>query len=922
MKRRALLLITSVACAATAPAQNHAWLGGATAGAWTDGGNWWDLTGGGTGVGPAAGGLAILGYPAPGVNPWPVVTTVPYTMDAPLGYLGIDWWEQEEGNPVLTINGGGLEVANTWMNYLGTETATIHITGGGYMRSLVGIQMAMTHGGTSQVDIDSGFLYTPNLVFGPGTSNIDLEPGAYLYLGGDQTASVTGWVSSGLITGGDGTLEVRAVYDTPVAGLTAVFAVAPPGPVAVSNGSFEVMDVPADGILSATVPATWAWVQLEPSGTAVNLYLTDGACLAPVGIAAPHTGGQYLLLHTARPAGSENATSAIHQDTPLLWSDLAVGDTLTVAAWTAYRSDLPNVPDVRFWLNSFSEAVPSALASPVFEVTDGGATAPGVWTERVWVHEVTQADLDAAAAHAWGPVNVAVGIVSNDRAADDPSEAMHQQVALDDVTLVHGRSSGPPVLAAVGPPDDARGIPVASNLVATFSKPVALTGAGSITLKNLSGGADIPVPLPGGVAVNGSTLTLDPPAPLAAGAEYAVEISADAIEDHAEPPQPFAGLPAAATPNWSFTASTAGPFVRVFLLGGQSNAFGVGAASELPTSPVNLRQPQPDVLFHHPGGPLTTLRPGSGVDFGPEVSFGRAVADASPGVTYAIIKHAEAGTNLFEEWAPGTGASYARFRDTVAGGLAALHAAGYATEIVGMLWHQGESDAHLGQQAAYQANLTAFIADIRSRYGANLPFLVGEIGNTMAGYEAALNAVIAAQQAVAAADPCTGFVPASDLPFWDDDVHFNTAGQIALGQRFAAGYADLNTFANWIARHPGAGGQAGLAQDPDGDGLGNGVEDFFGTDPSAFSRGLVAGAAGAGTFAFSHPLNGLPANDLVATYRWSKDLATFTPGGVAHEGTTVHFTPLAPAGGFVSVTATVVGAPVDRLFIDVQVTQH
>ena len=245
----------------------------------------------------------------------------------------------------------------------------------------------------------------------------------------------------------------------------------------------------------------------------------------------------------------------------------------------------------------------------------------------------------------------------------------------------------------------------------------------------------------------------------------------------------------------SVLATTAsGNVVKVILLGGQSNAVGQGNNSGLPTSPVNLQLPQDDVLFYYTGGGgLTTLRSGSGgvtmgseAKFGVEVTFGREIADANPSVTYAIIKHAESGTALYNDWAPGTGPSYTAFRNTVAAGLAALQNAGYTTEIVGMLWHQGESDALEGQQANYANNLTAFIADIRSRYGANLPFLIGEIRQNGGAY----NVVVNTQSAIAAADPFARFVPATDLSFYDF-FHFDAAGLITLGERFATAFLDL-----------------------------------------------------------------------------------------------------------------------------------
>jgi hypothetical protein len=655
--------------------KNYSWLGIGSSSDWADAGNWWNLTSGLTLYPPQPGDTAIVGFVNGAFNstPRPVVNSVMYAPEAPLGVLGMDWWNEVEAaaeNAELTIAaGGGLEVNYTWMNHGGQETATIHITGGGYLRSWQHLHMGKTAGGTSRINIDDGFVYTPSLLFGPGNSNIDLEPEGYLYLAGDVTGQVATWISEGRITGGGGALELQTTYNTPIAGLTAVTA-----------------------------------------------------------------------------------------------------------------------------------------AAPVLE---------------------------------------------------------------------------PPAIVTVTPTDNATGVPVASNLVATFNKPIALTGSGSINLKNLSGGADIPITLPGDVSISGRILTINLSTMLVAGEEYAVEISGNAITDFNDPPQAFVGL---VSPDWSFTASPSGAHVKVFLLGGHSNAVGLGSTSGLPTSPVNLQAPQHDVLFYYLGGPgLTTLRPGSGVEFGPEVTFGRAVADASPNVTCAIIKHAVGATNLHTQWAPGTGPIYADFRNTVAAGLAALQTAGYTYEIVGMVWHQGESDALDGQQATYQTNLTNFIADIRSRYGANLRFLIGEIGDKYTPALAALQTVIAAQQAVATADPLSVFVPAKDLPF-QDVLHFDTAGMITLGERFAAGYASLlppaDDFGAWID-DPSFGiapADRGFNDDPDGDGLDNGLEAWFGTHPGQFNPGLAQIATDDTTTTFTHPQNEDPPADVAGFYQWSPDLIGWYAG--------------------------------------------
>jgi hypothetical protein len=234
--------------------------------------------------------------------------------------------------------------------------------------------------------------------------------------------------------------------------------------------------------------------------------------------------------------------------------------------------------------------------------------------------------------------------------------------------------------------------------------------------------------------------------------------------------------------------------VKVFLLGGQSNMEGLGTTTDLPTSPVNLQAPQEDVLFYYyredRGSTYTTLRPGYGyqtTQFGPEITFGRTVADDSPSDRYAIIKYAVAGTALYNDWAPTTGPQYTAFRNTVDAGIAALHAAGHATEIVGMLWHQGESDAIEGQHNNYQTNLTNFIADIRSHYGVHLPFLLGETRLDDATLASELNVINNAKIAIADADAYTAFVEAADLSF-QDRWHFTSASYMILGERFADGF--------------------------------------------------------------------------------------------------------------------------------------
>ena len=276
---------------------------------------------------------------------------------------------------------------------------------------------------------------------------------------------------------------------------------------------------------------------------------------------------------------------------------------------------------------------------------------------------------------------------------------------------------------------------------------------------------------------------------------------------------------------------------EVYLLGGQSNANGRGDASQLPAP---LASPQTDVLFYWHRTQATSnvgwltedqwidLAPGSGhgtttpvfpKEFGSELSFGRAMADANPAARIAIIKYAHGGTNLHSEWSA-TGDKYATFVATVQAGLAALSNAGHTYELKGMIWHQGEADT--GAQADnYEANLTSLVNRVRNDLfaGQAAPFVIGSISNSQYGTQITTPGtgpykVRQAQQAVAANIVQVGFVNTDGFPVRPTDtIHFDHNGQIALGQGFAAQMLALE------------------ANDPDRDGLLNAEEASLGTDP-------------------------------------------------------------------------------------------
>jgi iduronate 2-sulfatase len=256
------------------------------------------------------------------------------------------------------------------------------------------------------------------------------------------------------------------------------------------------------------------------------------------------------------------------------------------------------------------------------------------------------------------------------------------------------------------------------------------------------------------------------------------------------------------------TAQVRADDVQVFLVAGQSNCDGRGPASGLTGPLAKWAKPQDDVSITYScsklRGPALTsggfrpLQPGWSVapgknrptelpsgTFGPEVSFGRAMADRMKDKKVALVKFAEGGTSLAKDWNPEVkDRLYAAFLDFTRTSLKDLKDKGHTVTVRGMIWHQGESDAALTAEE-YEKHLTAFIGRVRKDLDLqDLPFGIGEVYD-----DGKRDKVRAAQKATAAKVKLAFFVPADGLKTFDKGTHFDAASQIELGERFAAGMA-------------------------------------------------------------------------------------------------------------------------------------
>jgi hypothetical protein len=202
--------------------------------------------------------------------------------------------------------------------------------------------------------------------------------------------------------------------------------------------------------------------------------------------------------------------------------------------------------------------------------------------------------------------------------------------------------------------------------------------------------------------------------------------------------------------------------------------------------------------------------------FGPELAFAYNVQRQFD-APIAIIKYARGSTsiatstaqnsNIWRDFDPSDGGrlnQYDKLISTIHAAVDSLPA-GKVLNVRGIIWMQGESDATAGNASSYQANLTELIAALRADIGSiaaasggrmtrsatswsQLDVFVGTVRNTNAFRQT----VIDAQKAVAAEDPNVFTVDGTDglsvMTFddWGDSgVHYDSAGQVMLGERFA-----------------------------------------------------------------------------------------------------------------------------------------
>jgi hypothetical protein len=235
---------------------------------------------------------------------------------------------------------------------------------------------------------------------------------------------------------------------------------------------------------------------------------------------------------------------------------------------------------------------------------------------------------------------------------------------------------------------------------------------------------------------------------------------------------------------------------RLFVLAGQSNMVGRGQYDELPPEERAL----PDNVEIHAVALDAGLNEVQG-SFGPEHSLARGLGQAYPDQRLVLVKYAVDASSLLD-WAPDWdraaaevtghpqfGPLYQKLMDLVA---EVRTGSGAHCQAAAVLWMQGERDARIpeaGQQ--YEENLSHLIGCFRADLDVpGLPFIVGQVNQPLERYPL-VEEVRAAQARVVQQGGNTALVSTEGLPKAPDNLHYNTAGQMELGRRFAQAFLDM-----------------------------------------------------------------------------------------------------------------------------------
>jgi hypothetical protein len=238
--------------------------------------------------------------------------------------------------------------------------------------------------------------------------------------------------------------------------------------------------------------------------------------------------------------------------------------------------------------------------------------------------------------------------------------------------------------------------------------------------------------------------------------------------------------------------------IDVFLVGGQSNARGLGDSAQSPN-------PQPGTVYKYDGtfqvvtneiitpiGPIPVGARGSAwPSFG--INYNRLTGRRVCIIPYGIDGSGQmtASNSGFGDWGP-AGTLFNASVAQVNAGLAAIISAGFSPKFRGVLWCQGENDARKINDATitstqYRDTLTWMISQYRANFGSAMPFYIYQTGTEISVSDIGYLAVRTAQQTVVDADPLRNkMISTNQYDFvarslMVDNIHYNQTALNEMG---------------------------------------------------------------------------------------------------------------------------------------------
>jgi len=231
--------------------------------------------------------------------------------------------------------------------------------------------------------------------------------------------------------------------------------------------------------------------------------------------------------------------------------------------------------------------------------------------------------------------------------------------------------------------------------------------------------------------------------------------------------------------------------VWVFVMAGQSNMAGRGTVEAQDTiSDSKILTVNKDLNLERAKEPLHFYEPSlAGLDAG--LSFAKELKNHIPKNIKIVLIPCAVGGSSINQW---VGDSihrnvklYSNFKKRV------MYAKTIGT-VKGVLWHQGESNAHSNSLPQYQGQLELLFQKFRKEISTqNLPIIVGELGEYAEPEERNLNWELLNEilHKMTKNDANLYIVSSKGLKSNPDKVHFNSEAQRELGIRYAKQFLNI-----------------------------------------------------------------------------------------------------------------------------------